>query len=116
MRPSVQKSLLLAVGLAFCASFLDGWEADGSVEDPALARLRAIAASRAPGAHLVLLPDSSVAPAASPVVGGASVAPSAPAAVAEAPPADPAARRDRFLRRAYQLVATAPLAAGTATR
>jgi hypothetical protein len=107
MRPSVEKSLLLALGLAIGASSLDGVRGRGPMAHPAEERLRAAAAAvslgatAAAGPRLVLLPPVARAvPAASP---GDAAAPS------------PEARRDEFLRRARRLV-DAGAAAGPPVR
>ncbi len=99
MRPSVEKSLLLALGLAVCASSLDGVRGRGPMAHPAADRLRAAASATRPdaaaGPRLVLLP-----PVSRPVP--VSVPAAAPGNRAAAP-ATAEARRDEFLRRARWL-------------
>jgi hypothetical protein len=113
MRPSVEKSLLLALGLAVGASSLDGVRGRGPMAQPAVERLRAAIATEPHAAarpRLVLLPP---VPRGAPALEGVAPAIRAAAAAAAAAPTAEA-RRDEFLRRARRLVEAGPPAGSPA--
>ncbi len=111
MRPSVQKSLLLAVGLAVCASSIDDI---GTAASPIPEGLRLAAAEQGAVPRLVLLPPVTSVPSSGPAwwstfapeamwhrLSAASGRPSAPAASLAT--GDPAAERQAFLQRTRQI-------------